>query len=115
VHLETKREYMQKQLSNDDKAKLAAIHKALSLLPSTEHAFMKMESLFYDALSIARDYSTSDEKNSFLYNLLRLKEEEFKTAQEKYTKARQHEVAIKQFRSAFKKELSTYLRVGSKV
>ena len=88
---------------------LKEVSKKLGAIPGDENSFIKLESLFYDLLIITRTYSAHTKEDHLLVRLKHLQENEYKLTQEKYSKARQREVVIKKFRTAFKKEVAACL------
>jgi hypothetical protein len=82
----------------------------LNLTASNEPAFIKLECLFYDVLALARTAAEESSNNAFLNNLEKIKENEFRLTQLSYQKAKQREIFIKKFKTAFKKELASYLK-----
>ena len=83
---------------------------ALNLTAASEPAFIKLECLFYDVLALARIAALESGNNSFLNSLEKIKENEFQLTQLSYQKAKQREIFIKKFKTAFKKELAAYLK-----
>lgn len=88
---------------------LSEIYKKALLIPCDERSFIKLESIFFDVLSLARVQGGEPDKNQFLYNLKQIQQKEFQLTQAKYSKARQREVVIKKFKAAFTRELSAHL------
>jgi hypothetical protein len=98
-------------LSVEEKRQLSEIYERVWLTPCTERSFIKLEGMFFDVISFARRHVGDENDNQFLYNLKQMHYKEFQLTQQKYSKAKQREVAIKKFKSAFTKELSSYLNL----
>ena len=84
----------------------------LKTIPCVEQSFLKMESVFYDILTLSRLQESSLIKERFLTKLAQLKEEKFPLTQKVYAKARQRELFICQFKTALNKEVATYLKAA---
>lgn len=97
------------QLSQQHKERLKAICKDLSSMHTDERTFIKMELLFFEALTITREYGNDVQENHFLAELKQLQENEYARTQEKYSKSKQREHAIKNFKTCFKRKLSSWL------
>ena len=98
------------RLAENDVKRLSEIKKQLSLIPSDENSFLKMESLFYEVLAMARTYQSESNFNPFLSQFKQIFETKYKLTQEKYTKSRQRELIIKQFKIAFNDAVSTWIK-----
>jgi hypothetical protein len=97
-------------LTENDAKRLVEIKKQLSSIPTDENSFLKIESLFYDVLAMARAYSTGDVVNSFQSDFKRVFDTKYKLTQEKYSKSRHRELAIKQFKIAFNEQLTNWIK-----
>ena len=98
------------RLAENDVKRLTEIKKQLSLIPSDENSFLKMESLFYDVLAMARAYENADSNNPFLSDFKKIFETKYKLTQEKYAKSRQRELVIKQFKIAFNEQVTAWIK-----
>lgn len=101
---------MKWQLSREVETQLSEKLLVLNLTSSNEQAFIKLECLFYDVLALARTAAGESGNNAFLNSLEKIKENEFHLTQLSYQKAKQREIFIKKFKTAFKKELASYLK-----
>ena len=101
---------MQNKLLNEYQEKLKAVSTSLCSLSFHESSFIKMENLFFEVLSLARTFGNNTNNQVPLTALKDIQENQYKRTQEKYSKSRQREVAIKQFRTAFKKEVSLWIK-----
>ncbi len=88
------------------KNRLEEIKKQLSILGSSESSFVRVELLYYEALSISRDYGESILDNSLLANLKQLQAEQYQNTKAYFKKGSQREVAIKKFITKLKSILS---------
>ena len=84
----------------------------LKTIPSDEQSFLKMESVFYDILTLARLQKSSLIKQTFLLQLKNIKEDKFELTQKVYHKARQRELFICQFKTALTRDLAAYLKAA---
>lgn len=98
------------QISETDIKRLSEIKKQLSAIPADENSFLKMESLFYDVLALARSYQSDVNANAFLSDFKQIFDTKYKLTQEKYSKSRQRELVIKQFKIAFNDALTTWIK-----
>ena len=82
------------------------IKRNLTSIGYKEGTFLKVELLFYEALSISRAYGNDSSQNKLLADLQRLQEAEYSKTKEHTRKSRQRELRIRQFVVQFKKILS---------
>lgn len=101
---------MTTNISPEHKKRFTEIKSNLSELGCREAAFIRVELLFFEALTISRDYGDDEQENGLLAALKRLQAEEYATANERFAKAIQRERAIRRFINGFK----TVLTKGSK-
>ncbi len=73
------------------------IKRSLSLLGPREGAFVKVELLFFEALSISRSYGEDLTENPLLANLKELQQEEYQKTKEATKKVSQREQMIRKF------------------
>jgi hypothetical protein len=76
-----------------------------------EGSFIQLELLYYNLLSIAREYGNDMDENNMLAGLKHIEYNEYKHAQEWFKSSSQKVVAIQKFRLAIKKELSSWVKV----
>jgi hypothetical protein len=93
-------------LTDTHKKRLEEIRKEVSLIGSKESSFLKVELLFYEALSIAREYGSDARENPLLEDLKRVQESVYEKTNELYKKSSQRELSIRRFIVQFKKVLS---------
>jgi hypothetical protein len=79
------------------KERLEEIKKRLTVIGSKESSFTSIELLFYETLSISREYGNSILDNKLLANLKELEADQYKRTKEFYKKGHQRENAIKKF------------------
>jgi hypothetical protein len=92
-------------LTDQHKRRLEEIRKEVTLIGSKESAFLKVELLFYEALSIAREYGNDARENPLLDDLKSVQESAYGKTNELYKKSSQREVSIRRFIVRFKKVL----------
>lgn len=85
---------------------------ALKTIPCGEQSFLKMESMFYDILILARLQESGLIKERLLVQLTTLKNEKFQLTQKVYAKARQRELVICQFKTALNKDVAAYFKAA---
>jgi hypothetical protein len=88
------------------KKRFQEIRKDLGLIGCKESSFLKVELLFYEALSISRTYGNDRLQNSLLAALKKVEEEAYVKANEKFHKSRQRETCIRRFIVQFKNVLT---------
>lgn len=98
-------------LSEDDKKKITDVINSMRFIPNEESSFSRLELLFYNVLNIARTYGTDVQENAMLAGLKLIEENEYKHTQERFKKSRQRVVVIQKFRNAFKREISSWMKV----
>lgn len=97
-------------LSSNDKETLQSIYRQLVPMPATESCFTGMENLFYTALQLARNYGSDQGQNPLLKDFIEVKEKVYSETQKKFSKGRQRELTIFQFKTAFKKTLAGWIK-----
>ncbi|HEX2533908.1 MAG TPA: hypothetical protein VHK69_09245 [Chitinophagaceae bacterium] len=91
-----------------DKQALLGIYQQLSGMPTAERNFTSMESLFYSVLHLARNYGNNRSDNPLLKDFLEIKHSVYSETQKAFSKRKQRELIIFQFKSAFKKKLAIW-------
>jgi hypothetical protein len=94
-------------ITSYDKKRFEEIRKNLQQIGCKEGSFLKIELLFYEALSISRGYGNNPDQNSLLAALKKLEAEAYEKANEKFRKQRQRETCIKRFIVQFKNVLAS--------
>ena len=97
-------------ISSNDKQTLQSIYRQLVPMPPTESCFTGMENLFYRTLQLARNYGSDQEQNRLLKDFIDVKEQRFNETQKAFHKARQRELTIFHFKTAFKKKLAGWIK-----
>jgi hypothetical protein len=93
-------------ISLDHRKRFEAIKKELSLLGSTESNFLQVELLFFEALSISREYGDDPQANPLLAALRQLQETAYEKTKLPTHKRSQRESLIRRFVLGLKKVLS---------
>ena len=101
---------MKKEITHEHKHRLDEIRKSLVLIGSKESNFIKVELLFFDALSIARESGKDETENSLLASLRQLQANQYQQTKTLYKKSSQREQVIKRFISQLKTVLSTSIK-----
>lgn len=89
-----------------DRSRLVAIRKSLDILGSKESSFLRVELLFFDALSIARAYGNDLHVNTILASLKNVQQGAYEKTKEVCKTSQQKERLIRQFIVQFKKSIS---------
>lgn len=97
---------MTKQITPDHKHQFDEIKKRLTIIGSKEGNFLKVELLFYEAISIARTYGDDVEENKLLAALKQLQVNQFQDTKAFFKKNTQREQVIRRFVSQLKLILS---------
>lgn len=82
------------------------IKKNLSVLGCSEGNFVKVELLFFEALTISKDYGDDVQTNVLRANLKQLQQEQYERTKAPTRKQAQREILIRQFIVGLKKALS---------
>jgi hypothetical protein len=93
-------------LSLPDQKRFEEIKKMVSLIGAKESSFLKIELLFYEAISISRTYSNDSVGNIYLTKLKKVQAIEYEKTKEHTKKSTQREKNIRSFIIQFKKALS---------
>ncbi len=83
------------------------IRKSLTLIGNKEMNFLKIELLFYEVLTIAKDYG-DDDANELLARLRQLEQNEYRKTKVPTAKSSQRETNIRHFISGLKRILSIH-------
>lgn len=92
-------------ISIDHKKRFDEIKRKLSALGSGENNFVQVELLFFEALTISKEYGEDPLDNSLLAGLKHLQQEEYEKTKLPTHKKNQREHSIRRFISALKKAL----------
>lgn len=93
---------MEKMIRISDKHKFEEIKKQLVQIGSKESEFIRVELLFYEALSLSRNYGDNIDENPLLAAFKQLEAHEYELTRHKFHKSKQREKVIRQFISQFK-------------
>lgn len=89
-----------------DRGRFDEIRKSLDILGNKESAFLRVELLFYEALSMARAYGTDLQLNSLLAALKNVQQNTYEGTKEVCRTSQQKEKLIRKFIVQFKKAIS---------
>lgn len=89
-------------ISPEHKRRFTEIKSGLAQLGCRESAFVQIELLFYEALTISRSYGNDTQQNGLLAALKQLQSDEYAATAERFAKAAQREKAIRRFVNEFK-------------
>jgi hypothetical protein len=89
-------------LSPEHKQRFLEIKASLTELGYREAAFIRVELLFFEALTISRTYGNEEQGNALLAALKQLQADEYAAASGNFAKAIQRERAIRRFVNGFK-------------
>ena len=84
------------------------IKKRLSILGNSESNFLQVELLYFEALSISKEYGVDIHTNSLLETLKKLQHTEYEKAKLPAHKKNQQETAIRHFILGLKKAISVH-------
>jgi hypothetical protein len=101
---------MKKPISVEHKKQLEEIRRNLNLLGARESNFIKVELLFYDSLSLAREYGDDVDANGLLAALKQLQLNEYQQTKALFNKSAQREQVIRRFISSLKNVLTAGIR-----
>jgi hypothetical protein len=88
---------MTTNLSQEHKQRFVEIKNSLAELGYREAAFIRVELLFFEVLTISRNYGTEEEQNGLLSALKNLQAYEYAATSANFAKALQRERAIRRF------------------
>jgi len=101
---------MTKQISIAHKHRFDEIKKQLVVIGCKEANFIKVELLFYEAMTIAREYGDDIEQNKLLAALKNLQSNQYQNTMERFKKSNQRELVIKRFINQLKIVLTTGMK-----
>jgi hypothetical protein len=87
--------------------RLEEIKKSLANLGSRESSFIKVELLFFDAISLSREIDQDLQENTLFHALKDLQQNQYEKTKEATRKPGQREVHIRRFIVQLKKVLSS--------
>jgi hypothetical protein len=97
------------RLSEDHKKSVDDVLIKIRAVSYDESSFTRLELYYYDILAITRAYGNNINENKMLAGLKLIEDKEYKHAQERFKKSSQKIAAIQKFRSAFKRELHSWV------
>jgi hypothetical protein len=103
---------MMELLSQSDKKQLEGIKRELTVTGAKESSFVKIELLFYQAISVARQYGDNEDENGLLAALKKIQVSEYQDTKAYFKKNTQREKVIRRFISSIKNALSTAVKNG---
>lgn len=101
---------MQHSISLEHKKQLDEIRKALTTIGARESNFVKVELLFYEAMTVARAYGDDVNENGFLAALKQLQANQYRDTKALFNKSSQRERVIRRFISSLKTVLSAGMK-----
>ena len=93
-------------ISNTHRRRFEEIRKTLQMLGHKESQLIKIELLFFEAISIAKTYGEDEEQNNLLAALKNLQHDQYEKTKIPTRKATEHEAAIRRFTVGLRKILS---------
>lgn len=97
---------MNKVFSVEHKQQFQEIKKKLTAIGAKEGSFIKVELLFYDAMSVAREYGDNEAENGLLAALKQLQANEYRQTKALFNKSAQRERVIRRFINRLKTVLT---------
>ena len=93
-------------ISRDHLHRFEEIKRTLNILGAKESSFVKVELLFFEALSISRMYGEDAHENPLLAQLKQLQQDQYQKTKEATKKVSQREQHIRKFVVGLKRALS---------
>lgn len=97
-------------ISSIHKQQFESIRKNLTNIGAKESNFIKIELLFYQTISIAREYGNDVADNGLLAALKRVQADEYEQTKVLFKKSAQRERVIRRFISSFKTVLTAGIK-----
>ena len=101
---------MKKPIAATHKQQLEEIRKNLITAGARESNFVKVELLFYDAISVAREYGDDPAENGLLAALKQVQGREYQETKTLFKKSVQRERIIRRFISSLKNVLTAGIK-----
>lgn len=101
---------MKNALSLEHKKLFEEIKKNLTIIGARESSFIKVELLFYKAMSVAREYGDDVADNGLLAAFKNLQANEYQQTNLSFSKSVQRERVIRRFISSLKSVLSAGMK-----
>jgi hypothetical protein len=92
-------------LSTGHRKRFEEIKRSLSVLGSREYNFIQVELLFFEALSISRQYGEDPQDNTLLASLRQVQHTDYEKTKLPTRKKNQRETVIRRFISSLRKVL----------
>lgn len=99
---------MTTSISPIHRERFTQIRRSLSVLGNSEKNFLQVQLLFYEVLTIAKDYGSSADSNDLLAQLRQLEQNEYRIATTPTVKQNQRQNNIRHFISGLKKIISAH-------
>jgi hypothetical protein len=101
---------MTQPLSPEHKKQFEEMRKNLLAIGSRESNFIKVELLFYDAITVARTYGDDEKENGLLAAFKELQSNQYQETKALFNKSVQRERVIRRFISGLKGILSAAMK-----
>lgn len=93
---------MNQPVSTEHKNKFAEMKKSLIAIGAKEGNFLQVEILFYDAMSIAREYGNEEAENGLLAAFKELQRGKYQQTKAYFKTSVQRETAIRRFNNSLR-------------
>ena len=93
-------------INETDKKRFLEIKKRLTEVGCRESNFVQVEHMFFEVLTISRNYGSDPDENVLLADLKRIQAGPYEKTQAHFRKSSQRESRIRQFIFQFKKAIS---------
>ncbi len=97
---------MKNNISHQHKLQFEEMKKSLATLGPKEGNFIQVELLFYEAITVAREYGDDENENQLLAALKQLQANQYQQTKAMFKKSSQREVAIRRFINVLKSILA---------
>jgi len=98
------------KMSIEDEEKLLDVHTRLAVIPCTETSLIQIEVLFFDMLTILRQYQQSVKTETLLAELKNIHDNEYKLVQNKHLTVKNRVAAIRKFKNSFRQAIRKAIR-----
>jgi len=101
---------IESKLSVEDEKKLLDVHSKLALINCTENSLIQIEVLFFDMLTVLRQYNHSVKAEILLNELRNIHDNEYKLVQNKQLTVKNRVAAIRKFKNSFRQSIRKAIR-----
>jgi predicted ribonuclease YlaK len=101
---------MKHSISVEHKRQFEEIKRGLATIGAKEGNFIKIELLFYEAISVAREYGDDVDDNRLLAALKQLQQNQYQETKALFNKSIQRERVIRRFIGSFRTVLTAGIR-----